>query len=115
MRPYIYHNPRCSKSRQTLELLRQQGIEPEIILYLETPPDADQIAHFLHTLGITARDLMRRKEPIYQQLALDAENITQAQLIDAICQHPILMERPVVVNGERVALGRPPQNVLKIL
>ena len=111
----IYHNPRCSKSRQTLELIRSKDLEPKIIHYLESPPSVEDIQHFLRGLNMSARELMRRKESLYQELNLDNKALDEQQLIEAICQNPILLERPVVVNGERVALGRPPEKVLEIL
>ncbi len=111
----IYHNPRCSKSRQTLELLRAQGLEPDIIRYLESPPSVADLQHILSGLGIKARDLMRRNESLYKELELDDESLTEKDLIMALNQNPSLMERPVVVNGNRVALGRPPELVLEII
>lgn len=111
----IYHNPRCSKSRETLALLEQQGLNPEIIKYLDTPPDADHIRHLLSLLKMSSpRQLMRTKEALYSELNLAAEQDEQA-LIDAMVAHPKLIERPIVVNGERAALGRPPEQVLDIL
>lgn len=111
----IYHNPRCSKSRQTLELLRTRNIEPEVILYLDTPPDAAKLRELLRKLGITARQLVRKGEPEYQSAGLDRTDCTEAELIAAMVAHPKLIERPIVVAGERAAIGRPPENVLTIL
>ncbi len=111
----IYHNPRCSKSRQTLELLRAHGIDPEVIQYLDTPPDAATLRELLRKLGITARQLLRKGEPEYQDAGLDRADCTEAQLIAAMVAHPKLIERPIVVAGERAAIGRPPENVLAIL
>ncbi|ART81026.1 arsenate reductase (glutaredoxin) [Oceanisphaera avium] len=111
----IYHNPRCSKSRETLALLEQRGLEPEVIKYLETPPDADHIRRLLSLLNMSsARQLMRTKEAIYSELNISNEQDEQT-LIAAIVAHPTLLERPIVVNGEQAALGRPPENVLDIL
>lgn len=111
----IYHNPRCSKSRETLALLEARGLSPEIIKYLDTPPNADQISHLLSLLGMSsARQLMRTKEDSYQQLNLATEHDEQA-LIAAMVAHPKLIERPIVVNGNQAALGRPPEQVLDIL
>lgn len=111
----IYHNPRCSKSRETLALLEQQGLNPEVIKYLDTPPDADHIRQLLAWLGMSsARQLMRTKEAIYAELNLAAVQDEQA-LISAMVAHPKLMERPIVVNGNKAALGRPPEQVLDIL
>ncbi len=111
----IYHNPRCSKSRQTLQLLRERGIEPEIIEYLKTPPDAGKLAAILDLLDMEPRDLMRRKEPCYQELGLDDPQLARSALIQAMVENPILMERPIVVNDGKAALGRPPENVLGVL
>ncbi|HHH36864.1 MAG TPA: arsenate reductase (glutaredoxin) [Gammaproteobacteria bacterium] len=111
----IYHNPRCSKSRQTLQMLRDRGIEPEIIEYLKTPPDAATLKRLLGLLGLTPRELMRRKEKVYKALGLDDPSLSDEALIQAMVDHPVLMERPVVVNGDRAALGRPPEQVLEIL
>ncbi|UCH74490.1 MAG: arsenate reductase (glutaredoxin) [Rhodospirillales bacterium] len=111
----IYHNPRCSKSRQTLQLLRDRGIEPEIIEYLKTPPDAATLDGFLAKLGLEPRQLMRRKEAPYKELNLADESLSRAALIAAMVDNPILIERPIVVKGAKVALGRPPESVLEIL
>ncbi len=111
----IYHNPRCSKSRQTLQLLRDRGIEPRIIEYLKTPPDAATLDGFLRKLALEPRALMRRKEAPYSELNLADESVGRDALIVAMVENPILIERPIVVNGERVALGRPPESVLEIL
>lgn len=111
----IYHNPRCSKSRETLALLEAQGLNPEIIKYLDTPPDADQIRTLLAQLSMSsARQLMRTKEAIYAELNLADEQDEQA-LIEAMVANPKLIERPIVVNGNQAALGRPPEQVLDIL
>ena len=111
----IYHNPRCSKSRQTLALLRERGLEPEIILYLESPPSEARLEELLDMLAMPARDLMRGKEAPYRELGLDNASLTRAELVAAMASHPILIERPIVVSGTRAALGRPPERVLEIL
>ena len=111
----IYHNPRCSKSRQTLALLEERGIEPEIVLYLETPPDAKEINSLLGKLGIGARQLLRKGEDAYKENNLKDTSLTDAQLVAAMVQHPKLIERPIVVNGDKARLGRPPEQVLEIL
>ena len=111
----IYHNPRCSKSRQTLELLRRQGLEPAIIEYLKTPPDRDELNGILTLLRLSPRDLMRKKEEAYKANGLDAGNLSDDQLLDALIEHPVLMERPVVLANGKAAIGRPPENVLEIL
>ncbi len=111
----IYHNPRCSKSRQTLALLEENGVTPEIILYLETPPSRATLKTLVEKLGVSsARDMMRIKEVPYTDLSL--KNVTaETALIDAMAENPILIERPIVVNGDKAAIGRPPESVLDIL
>lgn len=111
----ILHNPRCSKSRQTLELLQQRGLDPEVIEYLQTPPSAAELETILALLDIAPRDLMRRDEDEYRQLQLDRPELTREQLIAAMVAHPRLIQRPVVINGNKAAIGRPPENVLEIL
>lgn len=111
----IYHNPRCSKSRQTLSLLQEKGIEPEIVLYLETPPDAKMLDKLLKKLGKTPREILRKGEEEYQALGLGNPDIEDGELIAAMVANPKLIERPIVVNGDKAALGRPPENVLDIL
>ncbi len=111
----IYHNPRCSKSRQTLALLQERGIEPNVVLYLESPPDSDTLKHLLRGLERTPRELMRTKESVYAELNLANEALSDDELIAAMVANPILIERPIVVAGQRCALGRPPEKVLDIL
>ncbi|HEX4881187.1 MAG TPA: arsenate reductase (glutaredoxin) [Porticoccaceae bacterium] len=111
----IYHNPRCSKSRQTLELLRERGIEPAIVLYLETPPDAATLKELLRKLGMGARQLLRTGEPEHAEAGLDDPGLDEDAIIAAMVRHPRLIERPIVIAGARAALGRPPENVLAIL
>lgn len=111
----IYHNPRCSKSRQTLALLEERGVRPKVVEYLKTPPSAAELKRFLTALGLKPRELMRRKEAEYKELGLDDAALSDAELIEAMVRHPKLIERPVVTKGDRVALGRPPENVLAIL
>jgi arsenate reductase len=111
----IYHNPHCSKSRQTLELLEDRGLEPLIIEYLKEPPDAATLRGLLDRLGLAPRELMRKREAPYAELGLDRASLKDAELIDAMCRHPVLIERPIVVHGTRAALGRPPESVLAIL
>lgn len=109
----IYHNPRCSKSRQTLALLEERGIEPRVVLYLEQPPSKDQLREILAALDMAPRSLMRTREAPYTDHGL-AEADDDA-LIQAMVDHPILIERPIVQVDGRAALGRPPENVLEIL
>lgn len=111
----IYHNPRCAKSRETLKLLRDRGIEPEIVEYLQHPPSAVVLDGLLRALGMQPRDLMRKKEPPYKALRLDDPGMNRGDLIMAMVENPVLIERPIVVNGDKVALGRPPEAVLHIL
>ncbi len=111
----IYHNPRCSKSRQTLQLLEQHGIQPEVIKYLETPPDETTLKALLDMLGLEPRQLMRQKETEYQALGLDNPELDRDSLIRAMVEHPKLIERPIVVKNGKAALGRPPEDVLEIL
>jgi arsenate reductase len=111
----IYHNPRCSKSRQTLALLQDRGIEPKVVEYLSDTPDDATLDALLKKLKLEPRDLMRRKEAPYKDLGLDDPGLSRAALIAAMVEHPILIERPIVVKGAKAALGRPPEAVLEIL
>ena len=111
----IYHNPRCTKSRQTLALLEDRGINPKVIEYLATPPTETELRHLLKLLGIKPRELLRTKEEEYKQAKLDRPDVTDADIIRAMVKHPRLIERPIVVSGNKAALGRPPENVLKII
>jgi arsenate reductase len=111
----IYHNPRCSKSRQTLELLNERGVEAQVVEYLHTPPDATTLGGILDMLGIEPRELMRSDEPEYRDLNLDDASLGREQLIAAMVAHPRLIQRPIVVRDGRAALGRPPEQVLGIL
>lgn len=110
----IWHNPRCSKSRQTLKLLEENGVEPAVVLYLNDTPSADEIRGVLGKLGLSARELMRRREAAYKELGLAAVDDEDA-LIEAMAAHPKLIERPVVIRGDRARLGRPPEDVLELL
>jgi len=111
----IYHNPRCSKSRQTLELLKQQGVEPQIVEYLKETPNAEELEAILKMLEMEPRELMRRKETEYKELGLDNPDLDRKTLIQAMTEHPKLIERPIVINQDRAAIGRPPESVLEIL
>lgn len=113
-KPVIYHNPRCSKSRKTLELLQARGLEPEIVEYLKTPPSIQDIALLLSRLGMSAKALMRTGEDSFARLQLD-EVVDEAVLIRAMHDHPELIERPIVVMGDSARIGRPPEAVLEIL
>jgi arsenate reductase (glutaredoxin) len=111
----IYHNPGCSTSRKVLGMLRQSGNEPKVIEYLKTPPSKAELTNLLKQMGITPRQLLRRRGTPYDALGLSDAGKTDEQLIDAIVAHPILMERPVVVSDKGVRLCRPPEKVLEIL
>ncbi|CUB05855.1 arsenate reductase (glutaredoxin) [Marinomonas fungiae] len=110
----IYHNPRCSKSRETLALLEQNNMSPEVVLYLQTPPTADTIKTLLAQLGMTsARELMRTKEDVYKELNLKEEQ-DEDTLIKAMINHPKLIERPIVIHNGQAKIGRPPESVLEL-
>ena len=111
----IYHNPKCSKSLQTLELLGEKNITPTIIEYLKNPPTAEKLKEILSQLGIAPRDLMRKKEDAYKELGLANSSLSDEDLIGFMVTHPILIERPIVVANGKAALGRPPEQVLDIL
>ncbi|WP_312468380.1 arsenate reductase (glutaredoxin) [Pseudescherichia sp.] len=112
----IYHNPRCSKSRETLSLLQSRGVEPQVVLYLETPPDAATLRHLLQMLNLSsARDLMRQKEDLYRTLNLADSTLSEEALIQAMLENPKLIERPIVVKRGQARIGRPPEQVLAIL
>lgn len=111
----IYHNPRCSKSRQTLDILNQQNVDLEIIEYLKTSPDAKTLKQILSYLDISARELLRKGESAYKDAGLDDTSLSEDDLITAMVEYPILIERPIVVNNGKAAIGRPPESVLDIL
>jgi len=111
----IYHNPRCSKSRQTLQMLSEQGLEPQIVEYLITPPSAAELKQVLDLLALGPRDLMRKNESVYKEAGLDDEGLSDEQLIAAMLENPILIERPIVLANGKARIGRPPESVLEIL
>ncbi len=111
----IYHNPRCSKSRQTLHLLEQRNLTAEVVEYLKTPPNSKELGEILDMLGLEPRQLMRTKETEYKELGLDNDSLSREQLIDAMVANPKLIERPIVINNGKAAIGRPPETVLDIL
>jgi len=111
----IYHNPRCSKSRQTLELIRSKGVEPEIVLYMEDTPSVDDIEDALRMLGMKPMDIVRQKEPEFREHFAEADELTDKQLIELMRLYPKVIERPIVVNRGKAVIGRPPENVLEIL
>ncbi|MDD2738287.1 arsenate reductase (glutaredoxin) [Methylomonas lenta] len=111
----IYHNPRCSKSRETLKLIEAQGIQPEIIEYLKQPPTTAELQDILNKLGMQPRELMRTKETEYKENGLDDKSLNNAELIEAMIRIPKLIERPIVLANDKAAVGRPPESVLAIL
>ncbi len=115
MKITIYHNPRCSKSRAALQLLHDHGCEPDVVEYLKSPPDAATLADILARLRMTPRELMRKQEAPYRELGLDDPELSDDDLIAAMVQHPILIERPIVVAGRKAIVGRPPERVEEIL
>jgi len=111
----IYHNPRCSKSRQTLQLLTEKGISPIIIEYLKAPPSFEELERILGLLGLEPRELMRKGEAVYKELGLANAGLDRKALIQALVDNPILIERPIVIANGKAAIGRPPENILGIL
>jgi len=111
----LYHNPRCSKSQAALELLTAHGIQPDIVAYLETPPDRATLAGLLDKLGVAPRQLLRTGEPAYTALGLNDPSVDGDRVLDAIAAHPVLLERPIAVRGDRAVIGRPPERVLELL
>jgi arsenate reductase len=111
----IYHNPRCTKSRETLKLLEEQGIKPDVIEYLKTPPSHTELQAILQKLNIKPRELMRTKEPEYKENGLDDKSLSDSELIEAMVRIPKLIERPIVLANDKAAIGRPPEAVLAIL
>lgn len=111
----LYHNPKCSKSRETLALLEERGIKPKVVEYLKTPPSAAELEAILQRLRIEPRALLRTKEAAYADAGLDNPKLTREQLIAAMVANPIVIERPIVVAGARAAIGRPPERVLELL
>lgn len=111
----FYHNPRCSKSRSALALIEARGLQPRIVHYLETPPSAAELRELLRKLGLSARQLLRSGEDEYKALNLADSALGEAALLDAMLSHPRLIERPILVAGDRAVIGRPPEKVLEIL
>lgn len=111
----LYHNPRCSKSRGALELLEARGLTPTVMRYLETPPSAAELRDLLAKLGLSARQLLRTGEDEYKDLGLGDANLSEEQLIAAMATHPKLIERPILIAGDKAVIGRPPEKVLEIL
>ena len=111
----IYHNPRCSKSRKTLELIREKSIEPEILLYLDNPPSKAELEETLKALDFEPRELLRKTEEDYKKLNLADESKSDSELISAMLNFPKLIERPIVIKGKKAIIGRPPENVYKLI
>ena len=115
MKVTILHNPRCSKSRNSLALIEEQGIEPDVRLYLKNPPTEDELTSILEMLTIPAKDLLRRGEPEYKELGLGNQNFSEQKLVQLMIKHPKLIERPIVIAGDKAVIGRPPEQVLNLL
>lgn len=111
----IYHNPRCSKSRQTLALIEESGKPVEIVEYLKNPPSTEQITQLVAQLGVSPRDILRNKEAEYKEAGLDDLSLSDAEIIERMNQYPKVIERPIVSNGEKAVVGRPPENVQELL
>ena len=111
----IYHNPRCTKSRQTLKILDQHDLETEIVLYLDNPPSAEEIASILNKLELSPRDILRKGEDAYKELNLKNDKLTNKDLINFMVENPKLIERPIVIRGDKAVIGRPPENVLSLV
>ena len=111
----LYHNPKCSKSRQTLGLIEERGVTPTIVKYLETPPTSMELKDILGKLNISPRELLRKKEDEYSDLKLDDSSLSDEDLIKAMVEHPVLIERPIVITENQARIGRPPEQVLEIL
>ena len=111
----IWHNPRCSKSRQALALLENQGVELDVVLYLEKPPSRREITRVLKLLAMNPRDIIRKREPEYKDLGLDDSNMTKTELVGAMAENPKLIERPVIIREDQAVVGRPPELALKLL
>ena len=111
----IYHNPGCSKSRETLQILQDNNLSPEIVEYLDEPPTAQELTDIIAMLGIGARDLLRTTEQAYRDAELDDDSLSDDEIIEAICQYPTLLQRPIVVAGDKAIIGRPPIKVLDII
>ena len=114
MKPRIYHNPRCSKSRATMALLESRGIDVDVIEYLKTPPDAAALAGLLEKLGIPARDLVRKGEQAFKSSGADLDTASEASLVELMTTHPVLIQRPIVETAEAARIGRPPEQVLEL-
>ncbi len=108
----IFHNPRCSKSRQTLELLNQNDADVEIVEYLKNPPSVEELSNVITALGVSPQEVMRKKEAEYKEAGLDKSDLSEAKQIELMTQYPKVIERPIVIKGKKAVIGRPPENVL---
>ena len=111
----IFYNPKCSKCRLTMDILKNKGITASVVEYLNTPPDCTELSHVLDMLRLEPRDLMRKHEAPYKENNLDNPDLSREQLIQAMIDHPVLIERPIIINGNKATIGRPPEKVLDIL
>ena len=111
----IYHNPRCSKSRQSLALIHDAGCDVEIIEYLNNPPSLEELTGIIHKLGIPAEQLVRKKEALYKELGLNTQSLSEEQWVKVLCEHPKLIERPIVIKGDQAVIGRPPELIQPLL
>ncbi len=111
----MYHNPGCSKSRETLQILEQNNCQPIIVEYLEEPHSQQELKNIIALLGVSARDLLRTTESVYKDADLDDDSLTEEEIIEAICEYPALLQRPIVISGDRAVIGRPPVKVLEII
>ncbi|MBT8433722.1 MAG: arsenate reductase (glutaredoxin) [Gammaproteobacteria bacterium] len=111
----MYHNPNCSKSRETLQILEDNHMSPQIIEYLEQPPTVQELKDVIKLLGISVRELVRTTEPVYRDAKLDDDTLTDEEIIAAICKFPALLQRPIVISGDKAVIGRPPARVLEII
>ncbi len=111
----IFHNPRCSKSRQTLQLVRDSGVEPRVVEYLKTPPSAAELDDVLRKLKLEPLELMRKKEAVFKELDLKNRSLSREEAIAVMIDNPVLIERPIVVKGNKAVVGRPPENVQELL
>lgn len=111
----LYHNPRCSKSRAALQLLEERDLQPVVVHYLDTPPSAAQLREVLEKLGLPPRQLLRSGEDEYRELGLANQTLSDEELIEAMASHPRLIERPILIAGDRAVIGRPPENILELL
>ena len=111
----IYFNPRCRKSRETLQIIREKDIEPEIHYYMDNPPSKEELSEVLRKMGRRPREIFRKSEPLYKNLGLKNKDLSDDELLECLRKHPVLIERPIVVKGQRAVLGRPPEDVKKII